>query len=84
MLGGSGEQLDELLRDCGLKRGEIYITKIIKCHPLGNRDSKEEKEACIPYLKYEMFLLKPKVIVCLERIAAQRIIVCIMGLKPSP
>ncbi len=74
-VGRSGELLDELLRNCGLKREEIYITNILKCHPPGNRDPKEEeKEACIPYLKYEMFLLRPKVIVCLGRIAAQRII----------
>ena len=54
---------------------DIYITNIIKCHPPGNRDPKEaEKKACFPYLKYETFLLKPKIIVCLGRIAAQRII----------
>ena len=51
------------------------MSNILKCHPPGNRDPKEEeKEACISYLKYEMFLLKPKVVVCLGRVAAQRII----------
>ena len=74
-VGKSGELLDGLLRDCGLERKEIYITNILKCHPPGNRDPKEEeKEACIPYLKYETFLLKPRIIVCLGRVAAQRII----------
>lgn len=74
-VGRSGEILDDLLQDCGLSREEIYITNIIKCHPPGNRDPKEEeKEACFPYLKYETFLLKPKIIVCLGRVAAQRII----------
>ena len=74
-VGNSGEILDKFLRDCGLGREEIYITNIIKCHPPGNRDPKEEeKEACFPYLKYETFLLKPKIIVCLGRVAAQRII----------
>lgn len=74
-VGRSGELLDSLLRDCGLDRGELYITNILKCHPPGNRDPKEgEKEACFPYLKYETFLLKPKIIVCLGRVAAQRII----------
>lgn len=74
-VGSSGEILDRLLRDCGLEREEIYITNIIKCHPPGNRDPKEEeKEACFPYLKYETFLLKPRIIVCLGRVAAQRII----------
>lgn len=74
-VGSSGEVLDSLLQDCGLRREEIYITNIIKCHPPGNRDPKEEeKEACFPYLKYETFLLKPRIIVCLGRVAAQRII----------
>ena len=74
-VGRSGQVLDELLRDCSLRREDIYITNILKCHPPGNRDPKEEeKEACFPYLKYETFLLKPKIIVCLGRVAAQRII----------
>lgn len=74
-VGKSGELLDSLLRECGLDRKELYITNILKCHPPGNRDPKEEeKEACFPYLKYETFLLKPKIIVCLGRVAAQRII----------
>ena len=74
-VGRSGKILDELLDACSLTREEIYITNIIKCHPPGNRDPKEtEKEACLPYLKYETFLLKPKIIVCLGRVAAQRII----------
>ena len=74
-VGRSGDILDRLLRECGLSREQIYITNILKCHPPGNRDPKEdEKEACFPYLKYETFLLKPKIIVCLGRVAAQRII----------
>lgn len=74
-VGPSGEILDNLLRDCGLSREEIYITNILKCHPPGNREPREEeKAACFPYLKYETFLLKPKIIVCLGRVAAQRII----------
>lgn len=74
-VGRSGEILDRLLKDCGLSREEIYITNIVKCHPPGNRDpEEEEKEACFPHLKYETFLLKPRIIVCLGRVAAQRII----------
>ena len=74
-VGRSGKILDELLENCSLTREEIYITNILKCHPPGNRDPKEEeKEACFPYLKYETYLLKPKIIVCLGRVAAQRII----------
>ncbi len=63
-VGRSGEVLDRLLLECGLGREELYITNIIKCHPPGNRDpNEEEKKACFPYLKYETYLLKPKIIV---------------------
>lgn len=74
-VGPAGHLLDELLEDCSLTRSEIYITNILKCHPPGNRNPGEaEKERCFPFLKYETYLLKPKIIVCLGRVAAQRII----------
>lgn len=74
-VGDSGEILDSLLRDCGLDRKDLYITNIVKCRPPGNRDPEEaEKKACFPHLKYETFLLKPRIIACLGRVAAQRII----------
>lgn len=73
--GRSGELFDRLLEEIGMSREEIYLTNIVKCHPPENRDPKpEEQELCIPYLKYETLLLRPKMIVCLGRIAAQRII----------
>ena len=74
-VGPAGQLLDKLLADCGLTREEIYISNIIKCHPPRNRDPQEEEKAqCFPYLRYEAFLLKPKIIVCLGRVAAQKII----------
>ena len=73
--GQSGQMFDRLLGEIGMTRENVYITNIVKCHPPGNRDPKpEEQEACIPYLKYETLLLRPKMIVCLGRVAAQRII----------
>ncbi len=73
--GRSGQLFDRLLEGIGMRREEIYLTNVVKCHPPGNRDPKpEEQELCIPYLKYETLLLRPKIIVCLGRIAAQRII----------
>lgn len=73
--GRSGEMFDRLLANAGMSREEIYLTNVVKCHPPGNRDPRpEEQEACIPYLKYETLLLHPRIIVCLGRIAAQRII----------
>ena len=73
--GKSGVVFDECLNHIGLTRDDIYITNVVKCHPPQNRDPlPEEQERCIEYLRYETALIKPKVIVCLGRIAAQRII----------
>lgn len=74
-VGPAGKVLDVLLASAGLKRQEIYLTNILKCHPPGNRDPRpEEQEACLPFLKCETLLLRPPIIVCLGRIAAQRLI----------
>ena len=74
-VGPAGQLFDKLLADCGLTRDEIYITNILKCHPPRNRDPLEsEKARCFEYLRYETFLLKPKIIVCLGRVAAQRLL----------
>lgn len=74
-VGPAGKLFDQLLEECGLTWDEIYMTNILKCHPPGNRDPLEiEKEQCLPYLRYETVLLKPKMLVCLGRVAAQRII----------
>ena len=74
-IGPAGTVFDELLSGADLSRQDIYLTNIIKCHPPGNRDPKDyEKDACFPYLKLETYLLKPKIIVCLGRVAAQRLI----------
>lgn len=73
--GPSGKVLDRLLEQTGLTRQDIYLTNIVKCHPPKNRDPHpEEQESCISYLKYETLLVRPRIIVCLGRIAAQRII----------
>ncbi len=73
--GRSGQVFDRLLSGIQMSREDVYITNIVKCHPPGNRDPlPAEQEACMPYLKYETLLLRPKIIVCLGRIAAQRII----------
>lgn len=73
--GKSGIILDKWLASAGLTRDDVYITNIVKCHPPGNRDPRpEEKEKCIEYLRYETALIKPEIIVCLGRVAAQRLI----------
>ena len=74
-VGPSGQLFERLLADCGLTREEVYITNILKCHPPHNRDPQPlEKERCFPYLRCETALLQPKIIVCLGRVAAQRLL----------
>ena len=54
----------------GYSRESVFIGNIIKCRPPGNREPlKEEVEACLPYLKRQIKILKPKVLVCLGRVA---------------
>lgn len=74
-VGPAGQLLDEMLSIIGLGRHNCYITNIVKCRPPGNRDPQEsEQDACIPFLRRQTKLLRPKIIVCLGRIAAKRLI----------
>ena len=61
--GSSGKILDELFESIGYKREDAYICNILKCRPPNNRDPlPEEKTACVPYLKRQIEIIKPKVI----------------------
>ena len=74
---GVGNQNAEVLfiEIIGLKRDDVYIANIVKCRPPENRDPLGvEQDACIGYLRRQVALLRPKIIVCLGRIAAMRII----------
>ena len=75
-VGKAGKLLDKYLEVIGLSRQKnVYIANIVKCRPPQNRDPKdEEQEACINWLREQTRLIKPKIIVCLGRIAAQRLI----------
>lgn len=74
-VGPAGKVLDILLTSAGLSRKDVFITNIVKCNPPGNRDPlPEEQETCMQYLRAETTLLHPPIIVCLGRIAAQKLI----------
>jgi len=74
-VGRAGQLLDDMLKIIGLDRTRVYIANIVKCRPPGNRDPLAlEQEACIGWLRNQTALLSPKMIVCLGRIAAARII----------
>ncbi|MCF2651451.1 uracil-DNA glycosylase [Anaeromassilibacillus senegalensis] len=75
-VGRGGQLLDKMLAAVDLDRKtNIYIANIVKCRPPKNRDPlPEEQEACIGWLRNQVALIRPKIIVCLGRIAAMRII----------
>lgn len=75
-VGRGGQLLDKMLLAVGLSREKnIYIANIVKCRPPKNRDPlPEEREACREWLAQQIAVLKPKIIVCLGRIAACQII----------
>lgn len=74
-VGPAGKLLDDMLSIIDLSRENCYIANIVKCRPPRNRDPLEtEQEACIGYLRNQVALIRPKIIVCLGRIAAQKLI----------
>ena len=74
-VGRAGKLLNEFLDAVDIPREKVYIANILKCRPPQNRDpSPAEEEACIGYLYEQMRLIRPKVIVCLGRIAAMKLI----------
>lgn len=74
-VGPAGLLLDDMLSIIDLSRKNCYIANIVKCRPPHNRDPQEhEQDACIGYLRNQVALIKPKIIVCLGRIAAKRLI----------
>ena len=74
-VGRGGKLLDEMLAMIGLRREYIYITNSVKCRPPENRDPlNTEKDACRGYLRRQVKLMRPKIIVCLGRISAMEMI----------
>ncbi len=74
-VGAAGHLLDDMLEMIGLARAQVYIANIVKCRPPNNRDPLNvEQDACIGYLRHQVALIRPKIIVCLGRIAAMRLI----------
>lgn len=75
-VGRSGKLLDKYLEHIGLDRDKnIFIGNMVKCRPPHNRDPKpEEQDTCLFWLREQVRLIRPKIIVCLGRISAQRLI----------
>lgn len=75
-VGRGGQLLDKMLAAVDLDRhSNIYIANIVKCRPPKNRDpEQEEQEACLNWLRAQVSLIRPKIIVCLGRVAAMKLI----------
>ena len=74
-VGRAGQLLDKIIAAMGLKRNDVYICNILKCRPPENRDPRpEEIISCLPYLKKQLELIKPKIIVALGAHAAKTLL----------
>ena len=74
-VGAAGQLLDRYLYAVGIPRESVYIANILKCRPPRNRDPlPEEEDACIGHLREQIKLIRPRMIVCLGRISAMRLI----------
>jgi uracil-DNA glycosylase len=74
-VGRAGKLLNNMLKAIGLERETVFIANILKCRPPKNRDPKpEEAAACGPYLNRQIEWIKPKIIVGLGRVAAQKLL----------
>ena len=74
-VGRAGQLLDKFLAAVDISRENVYIANILKCRPPQNRDPlPAEEDACIGYLREQVRLIRPKIIVCLGRVSAMRLI----------
>jgi len=83
-VGRAGSLLDDLLGEAGYDRSEVFITNMVKCRPPGNRDPRRaEIETCLPFLRRQIEVIGPRVIVPLGRVAATTIL-SLAGLPVLP
>lgn len=74
-VGAAGKLLDELLAGIGVTREQVYIANVIKCRPPGNRDPKpDEIDSCKGYLREQIRMIQPKVVVTLGNFATKTIL----------
>lgn len=76
-VGRAGKLLDAMLAALGHERAQVYIANVVKCRPPENRDPRpEEAASCAPYLDRQIALLRPRIILAVGRVAAQRLLDC--------
>jgi DNA polymerase len=74
-VGPAGQLLTQMIRAIGLERNDVYIANIVKCRPPFNRaPTREEAQACLPFLREQVAFLRPRILVALGATAARHII----------
>ena len=74
-VGKAGKLMDEAFKGIGIDRQDVYIANIVKCRPPSNRDPEEDEvDVCLNYLRNQVILIKPQIIVLLGRIALKNIL----------
>ena len=74
-VGPAGQLLDKMLNTIGLKREDVFICNVVKCRPPRNRTpERDEAEACLPYLRAQVALVRPRIIILLGATAARNAI----------
>ena len=74
-VGRAGRMLDLMLQAVGFPREQVYICNVLKCRPPGNRDPlADEVECCTPYLRRQIELIQPRVLLAVGRFAAQTLV----------
>ena len=83
-VGKAGKLMDMAFTALGIKREEVYIANIVKCRPPSNRNpEQDEEQACLNYLRNQVILVKPKIIVLLGSIALKNILGSEYGITAS-
>ena len=74
-VGKAGQLLTKIINSMGFERQDVYIANVVKCRPPNNRNPElDEIEACMPFLKKQIELVQPKIIMCLGKFAAQTVL----------
>lgn len=74
-VGKAGKLMNQAFRGIGIKREEVYIANIVKCRPPNNRNpQKEEADSCLDYLRNQVIIIQPKIIVLLGSVALKNIL----------
>ena len=80
-VGAAGRLLDELLKEIGVRRDDVYIANVLKCRPPGNRDPKQDEiDACKGYLREQIRMIAPSVVMTLGNFATKLLMPTQMGI----